>query len=196
MTTTADETTVWTIGHAHHPMDLYLQLLSQHDIATVVDIRSRPYIRYAHQFDRENLQESLAGAGLVYIDLGEQLGQRPEDTRFYDDEGHTLYAELAKQPWFAEAIERVEAMARGGRTALSCLEEEPERCHRYHLIGRVLVDRGVGVSHIRREGATESQQQVAERLGEGQESLFGGQSAVWRSPMPMQGGHGQPEPDG
>jgi uncharacterized protein (DUF488 family) len=188
--------TVGTVGHAHHPFEHYVELLQQHDIALVVDVRSRPYIRHAPHYNREALDPALTERGFEYLYLGEHLGQRPEGDRFYDDEGHTLYGEVAKEPWFLKAIGRVEFEAERQRVVLTCLEEEPERCHRYHLLGKVLCDRGARVLHVRRDGTVESQQEVSQRRGEGQASLFGdAEPQMWRSPDPMRGGHARASAD-
>jgi uncharacterized protein (DUF488 family) len=40
---------------------------------------------------------------------------------------------------------------------LLCSEEDPSKCHRHLLIGRVLRDRGVAVSHIRGDGCIQTE---------------------------------------
>jgi uncharacterized protein (DUF488 family) len=176
--------TVWTVGHSHHPLELFLARLREHDIELVVDVRSRPYARHAPHFDRPELEHSLARAGISYQWLGDKLGQRPEGERFYDADGHTLYDELLKEQWFMKAIGLLEHEAETRRIALVCLEEEPERCHRWALIGRLLADRGASVRHIRADRRVQSQQEVDYLAGAAQESLFG-EEPVWRSPEPM-----------
>ncbi len=69
-------------------------------------------------------------------------------------QGHVLYGRLAASPAFQEGIDRVLARAQTQRIALLCSEEDPSRCHRHLLIGRVLRERGVAVSHIRGDGAS------------------------------------------
>lgn len=176
--------TVWTLGHSHHPIELFLSRLRENDIERVVDVRSRPYARRAAQYNRPELETTLHDAGIGYAWLGDKLGQRPEGERFYDAEGYTLYDELLKEPWFMKAIGLLEHEAEEHRLALVCLEEEPERCHRWALIGKLLADRGASVIHIRRDGRLQSQQEVDYVAGRAQESLFG-RSGVWRSPEPM-----------
>src|SRR4051812_4561403 len=95
--------TVWTLGHVHHPYERYVKLLREHNIAVVIDVRSRPYIRHAPHYNSEALDSALTEQGFQYLYLGEHLGQRPEGERFYDDEGYTLYEEVVKEPWFLKA---------------------------------------------------------------------------------------------
>jgi uncharacterized protein (DUF488 family) len=176
--------TIWTLGHSHHPLELVLERLAEHDIQRVADVRSRPYARRASQYNREELEESLPRASVAYVWLGDKLGQRPEGERFYDADGHTLYEELLKEAWFMKAIGLLEHDAGRERIALLCLEEQPERCHRWALIGKLLSERGARVLHIRRDGNVQSQQQVDYVVGVAQDSLFA-EDRVWRSPEPM-----------
>jgi len=177
--------TVWTLGHSHHASELFLARLREHEIEFVVDVRSRPYSRHAPQYDRPELEHTVSRAGISYQWLGDKLGQRPEGSRFYDAEGYTLFDELLKEQWFMKAIGLLEHEAETRRIALVCLEEEPERCHRWALIGRLLAERGASVRHIRADGRVQSQQEVDYRTGAAQESLFGDDERVWRSPEPM-----------
>ncbi len=176
--------TVWTLGHSHHAITLFRARLRENDIELAVDVRSRPYSRHAPHFDRPELEHALTAGGISYQWLGDKLGQRPEGERFYDSEGYTLYDELLKEQWFMKAIGLLEHEAETRRIALVCLEEEPERCHRWALIGKLLADRGASVRHIRADGRVQSQQEVDYLMGIAQESLFG-EERVWRSPEPM-----------
>jgi uncharacterized protein (DUF488 family) len=165
-------------------MELFLARLGENEIELVVDVRSRPYARHAPQFDRPELEHSLTADGISYQWLGDKLGQRPEGGHFYDPEGHTLYDELLKEQWFMKAIGLLEHEAETRRLAVICLEEEPERCHRWALIGKLLADRGASVRHIRADGRVQSQPEVDYLAGVAQQSLFG-EERVWRSPEPM-----------
>jgi len=53
------------------------------------------------------------------------------------------YDKIANQDWCQNAIDHLIETAREHRTAIMCGEEDPERCHRYHLVGRALVRKGV-----------------------------------------------------
>ncbi len=73
--------TVFTIGHSTHPQERFIELLRQHEITAVCDVRSKPYSRVNPQFDRENLSKALASHGIEYRFLGRELGARSEDPR-------------------------------------------------------------------------------------------------------------------
>ncbi len=188
--------TIWTVGQATLSSDAYIALLREYKIAAVFDVRSRPYSRWAEHFNQEALEPTLQAAGIEYWWRGDLLGQRPVGDEFYDAEGHTLYARLVAQKWFMKAIGEIEYQAGRRRVALTCLEEKPETCHRYLLLGRLLVQRGHEVLHIRKDARVQRQQDIALLRGEGQGALFGEPSeAVWRSAVPMRRGHGVAEDD-
>lgn len=171
---------VWTIGHSNHELGAFAGLLSRHEIAYVVDVRSYPYSRYAQHFSREALRVSLRRHGIGYLFLGEQLGGRPGRPEHYDDSGHALYGPMADEPSFQQAIDRVAEGARAHRLALLCSEARPEHCHRRLLVGRVLTDRGVELRHVLPDGSILRETAVA-LATDAQSSLFGQSEPVWRS---------------
>jgi uncharacterized protein (DUF488 family) len=152
---------VFSIGHSNHTAEHFLGLLKAHGIQVVVDTRSQPYSKYATQFDHEALKPALQDAGIRYLYLGRELGGRPEGDEFYDDEGHVLYDLVAATPIFQEGLSRLERGIREYNVALLCAEENPAACHRRLLVGRVLLDHGIQVEHIRGDGRIQSEEEVA-----------------------------------
>ncbi len=148
-----------TIGHSNHSMETFLKLLQQFQIQVVVDVRSQPYSRYVPHFRKEALQQFLEEAGVRYLFLGRELGGRPSGDEFYDGEGQVLYRQLAESALFQEGIARLEKGLENYRVALMCSEEDPAKCHRLWLLGRVLQERGVEVSHIRGDGTLQGQRE-------------------------------------
>lgn len=90
--------------------------------------------------------------------LGLELGGRPRGGGLPD------YEKMAATPLFAEGFARVEEMAARTRPALLCSEHEPLTCHRCLLVGRRLVERGVSVAHILRDGTVEPNEVTEDRL--------------------------------
>ncbi len=170
------EVTIFTVGHSNYPIEVLLDLLKQHQIELIVDVRSSPYSGYASQFNRETIQASLLSQGIKYLFLGDIIGGRPRGDEFYDDRGYALYDRLAESSEFQRGIERLLDASRAHRTALLCGEEDPTECHRRLLIGRVLAGRGVAVLHIRGDGRIQSEEQIAKEeqfaKTKGQMSLF------------------------
>ena len=110
-------TTIWTIGHSNHPLEVFLDLLVQHGIDAVVDVRSSPYSRYVSHFNREAIHAALVQRAIQYVFLGDLLGGRVDDPRFYDGEGRVLYGEVAQSPGFRQGIQRLLGIAEQTRTA-------------------------------------------------------------------------------
>ena len=76
----------------------------------------------------------LSSAGIQYLYLGKELGGRPNDWRFHDDDGYVLYNKLAESPMFKEGISRLIQGASDYRIAVMCSEAKPDSCHRHLLI--------------------------------------------------------------
>ncbi len=187
---------LFTIGHSNVALDDFLGLLQQHGIEAVADVRTVPRSRYVPHFNAGQLRDALARCAIDYLPFGQDLGGRPAGDEFYDEEGHVLYGRLAVSPAFQAGLNRVLAGAQASRVALLCSEEDPSRCHRHLLIARVLRERGVAVSHIRRDGRIEAEADLAAREigGDPQAALFEGGSGQdpWRSPRPVP--RGRPSP--
>src|ERR1700761_2666928 len=98
---------IYTIGHSNHSIEQFVALLKRHEITALADVRSTPYSRFNPQFRRESLQTSLAGVGIQYVFLGEELGARSRDPEVYDLDGRVSYLKLAATALFKKGIERL-----------------------------------------------------------------------------------------
>jgi uncharacterized protein (DUF488 family) len=76
---------LYTIGHGNHPIHKFIALLNDNSIQLLVDVRSMPYSRYNPQYNRENLEHTLATANprIDYFYAGTSLGGRPQDPGCY-----------------------------------------------------------------------------------------------------------------
>jgi uncharacterized protein (DUF488 family) len=162
---------VLTIGHSNHQIGRFLELLKSHTIQVVVDARSQPYSEYATQFDQKPLKKSLEEEGIRYVFLGRELGGRPVGDEFYDEEGHVLYGRVAETALFQEGLSRLEKGIREYKVAMLCAEENPAACHRRLLVGRVLLDRGIRVDHIRGDGRIQTEDEVAAQTNPNKDQL-------------------------
>lgn len=168
--------TVYTVGHSAHTFEKFASLLAAYRIDVVVDTRSAPYSRFAPQFDREILHRALGKSGIRYLFLGDSLGGRPENPAYYDAQGHVLYSRITKDALFVSGIERLERGIAEFRVATMCGEEDPAHCHRRLLVGRVLVERGHELLHIRADARLETDADVAAQSGK---SLVNEQPALF-----------------
>jgi len=155
---------IYTIGHSNHPAERFIELLRQHDIGAVADVRSLPFSRFNPQFNREKLASALRAAGIHYVFLGQELGARTKDPSLLDSDGRVSYAKLARSEPFQRGLERVIVGMREHRIALMCAERDPLQCHRTLLISPELERAGVPVTHILPDGRLEAHAQLMERL--------------------------------
>ena len=189
-TSSSDHPTIFTIGHSNQPTEAFLDLLRQHDIDVVVDVRSSPFSRFVPQFNKRELQTIVREAGFQYVYLGRELGGRPDpDSDLIDDEGHALYGLIAETDDFLTGINRLRDGIGRFRVAMMCSEEDPTDCHRRLLVSRVLIlDHGIDVRHIRGDGRIDTEDDLTPMPYDApiQQSLFGSidddaRKRAWRS---------------
>lgn len=154
--------TVHTIGHSNHPIEEFMELVHRHAIATLVDVRSRPYSRRMPQFQRSSLVRGLAAERLGYVYLGGELGGKPAGAEFYTADGQVDYERRARSLEFQMGIEQLVELAGHTAVAILCAEEDPARCHRRLLITPALEQQGVAVLHIRGDGRIQSEEELRE----------------------------------
>jgi len=154
---------VWTVGHANHEPDEFLDLLRRHDITAVADLRSHPYSRYVPHFGKHALAAWLREAEVAYVFLGRELGARSEDPAVYTD-GAVDFTKLASTAAFCEGLERVRTGAGRYRIALLCAEHDPLDCHRAVLVARHLHGPTLAVRHIHADGHLEAHDALERRM--------------------------------
>ena len=176
------DTGVLTVGHSHHAMDHFLDLLRRHSVQVVADVRSHPYSKYASQFDHEPLIEALRAAGFQYVYLGAELGGRPRGDAYYDRDGRVLYDKVAASPAFQDGLARLKKGIQRQVVALLCAEEDPAGCHRRLLVARVLTEGGIAVAHIRGDGRRQTETELRSAETHDQLGLFEEmEAAPWKS---------------
>ena len=117
----------------------------------------------AQDFNRENLIELLAGKGIKYLFMGDQIGGRSNDPDCIS-EGRVNYDSLARSADFQEGFTRLLKGSNDYTIALMCSEKEPLICHRTILISRYLIDASITVKHILGDGTLEEHNKSVERL--------------------------------
>lgn len=184
-TTVDDLGLIYTIGHSNHPLEVFLGLLRDNAIDVLIDTRSSPYSRFSPQFNREALKAAICAEGMKYGFYGRELGGRPDDEDFYDEEGHVLYSAVAKSFLFNDGLERLTRGIQNHRIALLCSEEDPSVCHRRLLVSRVLFEQGIAAYHIRGSGEVQSEadiRQEEDRERNRQPALFDDEETpAWKS---------------
>lgn len=154
---------IYSVGHSAHEIAHFINLLAQHGIEAVADVRSAPYSRRHPQFNRDALKEALRANGIAYVFLGKELGARSKDPTCYAN-GRVDFRKLAGTALFRSGIKRVLEGSQQMRIALMCAEKEPLACHRTLLLTRELVRTGSEVNHILADGTLETHREAMNRL--------------------------------
>ena len=143
--------TLHTIGHSTRSIDKFIDLLTAHAIAMLVDVRRWPASRRHPHFHRETLSSSLHQVGVDYLWRGDLGGFRkpvPDSPNTGWRVGaFRAYADFMLTEEFETIMNTLEELAAKNRLALMCAEAVPWRCHR-QLIADAFVVRGWNVRHI------------------------------------------------
>ena len=146
---------IYTIGHSDHTVENLIGLVRHYGIKVVVDVRSQPYSRWVHQFNRELLSRDLELAGIGYHYMGNLLGGRPAAPSLYDPgEERPNYQLVEQTPEYQSGIEDLMRQAQDASVVIMCSEGDHRHCHRHLLIAQTLLERGVRVLHIQPDGTT------------------------------------------
>ena len=157
--------TLFTVGHSTHPPEVFLRLLTLHNISAIADVRTRPYSRLNPQFNQEPLKAQLRNSGIAYVPLGRELGARSDDRSCYKN-GKVQYDRLARTPLFRAGLKRLLEGVETHRVALLCAEKDPITCHRMVLVCHELRQEALDIFHIRTDGSLESNAEAEQRMVE------------------------------
>ena len=145
---------VYTVGHSNIELEKFIKLLNLHQIKFLVDVRSAPYSKYVPQFNKKNIELSLKNSGIEYNYLGDKIGGKPKDKKYYVH-GEVQYNLIEKDEAFKDGISTIINIAAHKKIVLMCSEENPYKCHRHHLIAQNLLNHGLKVFHLRSNGSLE-----------------------------------------
>lgn len=142
-------TTLWTIGYERLLPDELVAELEAAGVQRVLDVRYRPQSRRAGM-SRTRLGERLADDGIAY-EHRRDLGTPPDIRHLF----RTNQLAAARERYVAyvegTAGDELDALAaeltRAPRTALLCLEADPETCHR-RLVAEALRRRSPGLEVV------------------------------------------------
>jgi uncharacterized protein (DUF488 family) len=139
------------VGHSTRSAAELLELLDEHGIRLLVDVRRFPGSRRHPHFGSAPLAAALAAGGIGYRhapELGGRRDARPESPNTaWRNAGFRAYADHLATPEFRQALAVLLADAAAQPTTVMCAEAVPWRCHR-QLIADAAVAAGVEVMHI------------------------------------------------
>lgn len=142
---------ILTIGHSTRSIDEFVELLRQHGVERLVDIRTIPRSRRNPQFNSEALARSLKRESIGYTHIKELGGLRharkDSINTGWRNASFRGYADYMQTEEFASAVGDLLQLCREKRCAVMCAEAVPWRCHR-SLLADALAARGIAVEHI------------------------------------------------
>lgn len=135
-----------------------MALLEASGIELLADVRRFPASRRHPQFNRSNLQTTLAPAGISYVWLenlgGRRNARKDSHNTAWRNASFRGYADYMETEPFVQAIEELTGYAHEKRTAVMCAEQAWQQCHR-GLIADYLKAHEVPVVHILGAGRTQ-----------------------------------------
>ena len=153
----------FTIGHSNHAIETFIELLHQHQVTALADVRSSPYSRRFPQFNQSALKAALKTANIAYVPLGDNLGARPRDKNCYVD-GMARYDLIAATEAFKIGLNRLIQGSQKYQISLMCAEQDPIVCHRAILICPHLKNAGLEIHHIHKNGDLETNEDLENRV--------------------------------
>ena len=159
---------IFTIGYGGRETGEFIDMLNDHQIDTLVDVRSQPYSRFAPDFCKERLTAILNRSGIEYQFMGNSLGGRPDDSQCYtyspQRKKKLLDAKKCEtREFYQRGISQLKrAVSKGRRIVIMCSELEPHECHRGYVLGKTLDGDEIAVNHIGKYGELLSQSQIRE----------------------------------
>jgi len=141
-----DQITVFTIGHSTRPIDEFIELLLQHQIKILVDVRTIARSFHNPQFNEDSLPSDLEKARIKYIHLkglgGLRHAKKDSINLGWRNKSFRGYADYMQTPEFEVSLNELIALAKKSQVAIMCAEAVPWRCHR-SLIADALLVRGI-----------------------------------------------------
>ncbi|HEX3068814.1 MAG TPA: DUF488 domain-containing protein [Thermoanaerobaculia bacterium] len=166
---------IFTIGHSTRSQEEFLDLLREHEIGLLADIRRYPGSKRYPHFGSDAMAEWLPENGIRYVHMPELGGRRkplPDSPNMaWRNEQFRAYADYMATDEFRTAIDTLLALSINARTAIMCAEAVPWRCHR-NLVSDELVRRGIDVIHIINSGSSRPHAMNSHAVIEGEHLVY------------------------
>ena len=142
---------VYALGHSTMEPAEFVDLLRQHGVTHLMDVRTVPRSRRVPWTSVDMLPGILAAAGIAHShspDLGGLRKPRPDSPNAaWRNLSFRGYADHMQTRLFERALDALVALAQRETVAIMCAEAVPWRCHR-SLVADALLARGVPVMQI------------------------------------------------
>lgn len=150
--------TIWTIGHSTRSWEVFVAMLRDAGIQTLVDVRRFAGSRRHPQFSGATMGPVLASRGITYVpmpDLGGRRKPAPDSRNTaWRNTSFRGYADWMASDAYRAACARVVELARAAPTAVMCAEALWWQCHRSLISDDFKAD-GWEVIHLQAPGRSE-----------------------------------------
>jgi uncharacterized protein (DUF488 family) len=118
--------TVFTIGHSSYTYAHFLEMLQEHSINVLIDVRTVPRSTMAPHFDKELLEPLLKDNNIAYQSFAEHFGAKPSNMAMLDADGKVNYDKVRRSPEFLKGISKLRNLVAEEKTVvLMCAEANP-----------------------------------------------------------------------
>lgn len=121
----------FSVGHSTRSLEELTELLRQHAVTLLVDVRTIPASRRMPHFGRAALASALPERGVEYVHLPELGGlrrPRPDSPNTgWRNASFRGYADYMAEDGFRDALERLIDLGRERNLAIMCAEALPWR---------------------------------------------------------------------
>lgn len=160
-----DHPVVYTVGHSTHHLDYFLEMIREHGVNCIIDVRSVAASSYNPQYNQEPLKHFLKNNKVGYLHFAQEFGARQTDPHLLDEEGKLDFERVRKTWWFKQGLEKVwKGIAKGDVVAIMCSESEPIDCHRFSMVSVGLENDGFEVRHILKDKSIKTNGQLQDEL--------------------------------
>ncbi|HZC43353.1 MAG TPA: DUF488 domain-containing protein [Acidobacteriaceae bacterium] len=140
-----------TIGHSTLSIEVFLRVLRENGVTTLVDVRTIPQSRHNPQFGREALSASLQEAAIEYRWMqalgGLRHAKKDSINTGWRNANFRGYADAMQTEAFQTSLQELMELDTKCTAVIMCSEAVPWRCHR-SLIGDALLVHGHAVEDI------------------------------------------------
>lgn len=145
---------IYTIGHATHTKETFIEMLNYYKIELLADVRAFPGSKKFPQFSKGRMSNWLMESGFEYCHFPKLGGRRnrsqdfvPEVNDGWNNQSFHNYADFTLTDEFHQGIDELTSLGKSKRVAYCCSERHPSRCHRL-IISNWLTANGWAVKHI------------------------------------------------
>lgn len=142
---------VWTVGHSTWPVGDFIDLLREHAVTLLLDVRRYPGSRRNPQYGSDALAAELEHAGIAYLhlpELGGRRNPRPDSRNgVWRNPSFRGYADHMASAGYRRSFDLMLQRAGAERLVLCCAERLWWQCHRSMIADDVILHGGE-VRHI------------------------------------------------